>query len=232
MATVQRAGFTTVETFGPFYENVPETIGLLRKHGLSAKSGHFSLARAEGEPDRVVEIAQALGIDIVVVPYILPGERPTGVGGWASLGKRLKAISDRLGPHGLRVAWHNHDFEFAALEDGSRPIEHVLGDSLLWEADLAWIVKGGAEPASWLERYRGRVPLVHVKDIAPAGEKSDEDGWADVGTGTLSWADLWHRGVAAGAEAMIAEHDNPSDFDRFARTSFTAMHGYAQGGTR
>ena len=70
------------------------------------------------------------------------------------------------------------------LADGSLPIEHLLGDRLLWEADLAWAVRGGVDPRQWIERYRGRIPLVHVKDIAPAGEKADEDGWADVGTGT------------------------------------------------
>ena len=70
---------------------------------------------------------------------------------------------------------------------------------------------------------------MHVKDIAPAGDKTDEDGWADVGTGTLPWSELWRQCVAAGAEMMIAEHDNPSDFDRFARVSAAAMRAYAKG---
>ena len=82
--------------------------------------------------------------------------------------------------------------------------------------------------ARWIERYRGRIPLVHVKDIAPAGEKVDEDGWADVGAGVMPWARLWPQCVAAGAEIMIAEHDNPSDFERFARVSAAAMRGFAR----
>ena len=138
-------------------------------------------------------------------------------------------IEARLSAAGLRFAWHNHDFEFEPLADGSLPIEHLLGDRLLWEADLAWVVRGGADPRHWIERYRGRIPLVHVKDIAPAGDKADEDGWADVGAGTLPWSELWRQCVAAGAEMMIAEHDNPSDFDRFARVSAAAMRGYAKG---
>ena len=80
----------------------------------------------------------------------------------------------------------------------------------------------------WIERYRGRIPLVHVKDLAPAGAKTDEDGWADVGAGVLPWAALWSACVAAGAEIMIAEHDNPSDFARFARTSSAAMKALSQ----
>jgi sugar phosphate isomerase/epimerase len=50
------------------------------------------------------------------------------------------------------------------------------------------VIKGKADPRPFIERYRGRMPLVHVKDIAPPGENADEDGWADVGTGIVPWA--------------------------------------------
>ena len=99
----------------------------------------------------------------------------------------------------------------------------------MWEADLAWVARGQADPGLWIDRYRGRVPLVHVKDIARQGENVGEDGWADVGKGVLPWAELWRRCAAAGAEIMIAEHDNPSDFQRFARASAEAMRGFDKG---
>ena len=228
LATIARHGFTNVETFGPLYDDVDSTRRMLDAHGLRARSAHFSLAMLEDEGERVA-IARRLGVEIVVTPYLTPAERPATVGGWKALGAHLLRIEARLSAAGLRFAWHNHGFEFEALADGSLPIEHLLGDHLLWEADLAWMVLAGADPRPWIERYRGRIPLVHVKDIAPAGENADEDGWADVGTGTLPWSQLWRHCVAAGAEMMIAEHDNPSDFDRFARVSAAAMRGYGQG---
>jgi sugar phosphate isomerase/epimerase len=228
-ATIARHGFPDVETFAPYYDDVEATKRMLDDHGLSARSGHFVLAMLEHEGERAAEVAQRLGMEIVVAPFLTPAERPATVGSWKALGARLVAIGARLSSVGLRFAWHNHDFEFRPLEDGSLPIEHVLGDRLLWEADLAWVIRGGADPRRWIERYRGRIPLVHVKDIAPAGDKADEDGWADIGAGTVRWAELWPQCVAAGAEIMIAEHDNPSDFDRFVRFSATAMHGYAKG---
>jgi sugar phosphate isomerase/epimerase len=232
LATIARLGFTNVETFGPLYDDVAATRRILDSHGLSAKSGHFSVAMVESQSERVVDIARRLGVEIVVAPYLTPPERPTTVQGWKALGARLLAIGERILGAGLRFAWHNHDFEFRPLPDGSLPIEHVLGDRLLWEADLAWVIRGGADPRHWIERYRARIPLVHVKDIAPVGAKADEDGWADVGTGTVPWFELWPLCVAAGAEMMIAEHDNPSDFERFARVSVSAMRGYAKGDRR
>jgi sugar phosphate isomerase/epimerase len=232
LAVIARRGYTNVETFGPFHEDTAATRRLLDAHGLTARSGHFNLDMVENHRDRALDIAGRLGMEHIVVPYLPPEHRPTDRAGWTALGARLAEMSDWYGAQGRRLAWHNHDFEFAALPDGSLPIEHVLGATLPWKADIAWVVRGNADPEYWIERYRGRIPLVHVKDIEPAGRKPDEDGWADVGAGVLPWRDLWARCVSAGAEIMIAEHDNPNDFDRFAKVSAAAMRGYASGGER
>jgi len=90
------------------------------------------------------------------------------------------------------------------------------------------VALGDGDPIGWIDRYRHRIPLIHVKDVAPVGERTNEDGWSDVGEGALPWPALWSACVAAGAEVMIAEHDNPSDFDRFARVSCTAMRTFLQ----
>jgi sugar phosphate isomerase/epimerase len=229
LAIIRAAGFDNVETFGPWHDDPAATRALLDTHGLTAKSAHIDLETLEARPQRALDIARRLGVEIVVAPYLTPPQRPNAREGWQDLGARLARIDERFGAEGLRFAWHNHDFEFVALPDGSFPIEHVLGDALFWEADIAWVVRGKADPRLWIDRYRGRIPLVHVKDIAAAGTKAEEDGWADIGAGTLPWRALWARAVAAGAEIMIAEHDNPSDFRRFARASAEAMRGFAKG---
>jgi sugar phosphate isomerase/epimerase len=228
-AVLAELGYACVETFGPLHDDPAATRRLLDRYGLAARSAHFSLDLTENHAERTADIARQLGVEIIVAPYLGPEQRPTTAADWQALGTSLARIGERFAAEGFRFAWHNHDFEFQPLPDGSLPIEHVLGDGLLWEADVAWIARSGADPTLWIERYRGRIPLVHVKDIAPAGEHADEDGWADVGAGILPWRDLWRRCVEAGAEIMVAEHDNPSDFKRFARVSFEAMRAMANG---
>ena len=91
---------------------------------------------------------------------------------------------------------------------------------LEWEADIAWIVKGGGDPLDWIDRHGPRITAAHFKDIAPAGEKADEDGWADPGTGTMDWPAIAAALKAkTPCELLVAEHDNPSDFGRFARAA-------------
>ena len=75
------------------------------------------------------------------------------------------------------------------------------GPELEWEMDVAWVIRGGADPLAWIEKYKDRITAAHVKDIAPAGENTDEDGWADVGHGTVDWKAIMaalrkHRGQA------------------------------------
>lgn len=222
---VADAGYDGVETFRGLYDDMPTLRSALDGTGLFVRSAHYSFEMLEGEYDRSLDIARALGNEIIVLPYVVAEERPSDVAGWTAFGQRVAAIAERVTGDGFRFAWHNHDFEMRALPDGSRPLEHIFDASpkVEWEADLAWVVKGGEDPAKWLERYSGRVATMHVKDIAPAGQKIDEDGWADVGDGTLDWASLWQAGRQAGATLMIAEHDNPSDFRRFATRSIGAM---------
>lgn len=221
LAMLRRCGYTNVEPFGGLYDHLDGLARGLETYGLTAQSGHFALEMVEG--GRAVAVARRLGMNTVVVPYIAPPDRPADRDGWLRYGERLAKAAATVTAAGFRFAYHNHDFEFRRLPDGSLPFDHLMGGDVLWEADLAWVAKAGADPVPWLRRFAGRAPFIHVKDIAPAGEKADEDGWADVGSGTLDWPRLWREAVAAGAEVMVAEHDNPSDGERFARVSAAAM---------
>jgi sugar phosphate isomerase/epimerase len=223
LETVAAAGYRYVETFGPFYDDVGATQKLFERFKVTAPSGHVSLDMADGQRERTRDMAKALGMSLVITPHIMPDQRPSTASGWAELGLRLQRLSDYYAGLGLTYAWHNHDFEFNALPDGSLPIEHILGGGLAWQADLAWIRRGKADPVKWLNRYAGRVKSVHVKDDSAPGERADEDGWADPGAGVLPWKDYWAAAKKAGAEVMTAEHDNPKDFARFANAAMKTM---------
>ena len=91
---------------------------------------------------------------------------------------------------------------------------------LSWEFDIAWCMRGGVAPAPWIERYGSRIPAVHVKDIARTGEGLDEEGWADIGYGTIDWKSIVDMLRARScARHFVIEHDRPNDLERFARRS-------------
>lgn len=232
-AVLSKAGYTQVEGFGGIYEGMDDNqlAGLksdLDKNGLTMPTGHFSIDILESNPARAIEIASALGFKSAYCPYLMPDQRPTSAKAWFDFGARLQKAGAPLVKAGLDFGWHNHDFEFFTLEDGSCAQTQIFagGPELSWEADIAWIVRGGADPFEWLEEMGDRITSVHVKDIAPAGENAGEDGWADVGHGTVPWDRLKAALNATPVRYFIVEHDNPNDLVRFATRSITSFNSY------
>jgi sugar phosphate isomerase/epimerase len=223
------AGYAEVEGFGGVYDDPAGFRAELDRNGLAMPTAHFSIDALENDFDGVRRIADALGVKLMVCPYLVPEARPSDTAGWRGFGERLAKAGERARAAGYGFAWHNHDFEFKALPDGSVPMEHLLSAApgIGWEFDVAWCVRGGSDPMRWIDRHGQRISAVHVKDIARPGEGQDEDGWADVGHGAMDWAKLL-RALRAETPAkyFIMEQDNPNDIERFARRSLAAVQSY------
>ncbi len=224
-------GYEGVEGYGALYADdvqVADLIANLDQSGLEMPTGHFGLVQLETDPAKVLSIATALGIKRIYCPYILPADRPSVAAGWRAFGARLQAAGAPFRDAGLGFGWHNHDFELVALPDGNVPLDLIFegGPDLEWEIDVAWVVRGGADPVAWIMKYAERVTAAHVKDIAPEGENAAEDGWADVGHGTVDWKGLMAALRTTPCTHFIMEHDNPSDPARFATRAITAAKGF------
>lgn len=227
------AGYRQVEGYSALYAvlddaAVQQVRADLDANGLAMPTAHFSLDMLEAEPERVIAICRTLGIQAVYCPYLLPEERPTDAAGWHALGERLQKAGAPIRAAGLTFGWHNHDFEFFTLQDGTVPLDHLFegGPDLAWEADIAWIIRGGADPFAWIKKYGDRITAVHVKDIAPKGENAEEDGWADVGHGTVPWGDLARALAGSPVKNFIVEHDNPKDITRLATRSIATIKAF------
>ncbi|MBG6147705.1 sugar phosphate isomerase/epimerase [Labrenzia sp. EL_142] len=229
LSHLSNLGYTQVEGFGGNYEDAHAFNALLDKHGLAMPSGHFfPLEQFEDDLGTVVATAKTLGMKRLFCPALPPEQRVADADAWASVGKRLENIGKQVRDAGLRFGWHNHDFEFAACADGRLPMDILLQNapSIEWEADIAWIVRGGQDPLAWIDRYAERITTAHVKDIAPEDECIDEDGWADVGYGVMDWKTLTAALRNIDVDLFVMEHDNPSDFERFASRSIETFQRF------
>lgn len=219
-------GYAEVEGFGALYTDPDKVAALkaaLAETGLKMPTAHFGFDLLS-TPDTALKLAETLGISKVYCPFLMPADRPGDAAGWTAFGERLAEAGRPILDAGLAFGWHNHDFEFAPVE-GAFPMDLILAaDTRIGlELDVAWVVRGGQDPLGWMSKYADRITSLHVKDIAPAGENADEDGWADVGYGTLDWAGLMKAAEQTAAEHFIMEHDNPSDHRRFAQASLRTM---------
>jgi sugar phosphate isomerase/epimerase len=228
LAMLAKAGYTSVEGYGGLYDDAAGLAAALHKNHLKMPTGHFGMDMLEHEVSHALTIATTLGMERIYCPYIMPDQRPTDVAGWHDLGARLEKIAKPYQDAGFGFGWHNHDFEFVALPDGTIPQDAMFegGPGLEWEMDVAWVIRGGADPLKWIKKYGPRITSAHVKDIAPAGENEDEDGWSDVGHGTVDWKGLMAALRGVGCTNFVMEHDNPADHHRFATRSLASAKTY------
>jgi len=224
LEAASHAGFRHVEMIGSHLDDPARTLRRLETHGLRASSSHVALAQLRQKPEAIMDACEILGIDELYMPAVPSEDRDMDGAGWRALGAELGDIADDLLAGGLRLGYHNHDWELQAKEGEKTALELIFeaaGESpLTWQADVAWLVRGHVEPEPWLTRYADRLRSAHIKDIAPEGENTDQDGWADVGFGTLDWPTLWEVCRNSGAGWMVVEHDKPADPAGSARRSY------------
>ncbi|MCR4283027.1 MAG: sugar phosphate isomerase/epimerase [Bauldia sp.] len=219
-------GYDAVEPYGGNY--LDDAKGFRAKAdalGLAIPTAHVPLQLLDEDRARAVDLAKTLGLETVILPHVGGDARPKDVEGWKAFGRRLNQHAGHLREAGLKLAWHNHDFEYLPLADKSRPIDHILaGGGVLFEPDVAWIARAGADIAAELAKYGSRVAAFHIKDTAPKGVTKD-DGWTDVGAGTIDWKALWPTIARSGATLLVMENDNPSDWRAFATNSYKYVNG-------
>ncbi len=221
---VARAGYTGVEAYRDNFVDTEAFKVELNRQGLSVPSMHINIEELREELVACIAKAATFDCTHIVCPYLEPLLRPKDAKQWQTLGLELEVIASTLNRSGITFAWHNHDFEFCALADGEIPLVHLMDSapSMQWEIDVAWIVRAGADPLVWIQHYQSRLSAVHLKDLAPVGELLDEDGWADLGEGTIAWDKVMVSLLSSPATIYVTEHDNPSDLERFATRSIAA----------
>ena len=223
---VKRAGLDAVETTSANYDDPDRLHALLGELGLRAPSGHVGLPRLRADLDGTRALAERLGMRLLVVWGLPEAEQPASAAGWEAAGAELGAMATGLARHGVTLAFHNHDWELGRQADGRLGLDHLFEGAgaapLRWQADLAWLARGGGDVPALLEAHADRLVSAHVKDLASAGEAFEEDGWADLGFGVLPWADWWARLRRLGVDPVVLEHDAPSDPERFLTRSAAA----------
>jgi sugar phosphate isomerase/epimerase len=121
----------------------------------------------------------------------------------------LNKSSEAAKKAGLIFCYHNHDAEFRKVE-GQVPYEMMLSqtnpDQLKMELDVAWVIKGGYDPAELFRKNPGRFPLWHVKDLS-----QDRQTIEPVGNGTIDYKSIFKHAKTAGLQHFFVEHDMPAD---------------------
>lgn len=206
LARVAELGFKEMEFAGYMGNSAADVRSMLDANGLTSPAAHIQLLAIRDNLEREIETAQTIGQKYIVVPILPPNERT--IADYHRHAEALNRAGEACKAAGLKMGYHNHDFEFATVQ-GQRPydilVEETDPDLVAMELDLFWITKAGVDPAEYINKYPGRFTMLHVKDMDTLGRM------ADVGKGTIKFAELFSRVDTGGFEHYFVEHDNPGN---------------------
>jgi len=220
-------GYSGVEVYSGL--DFVQAAKLSKELGLQITSAHLPPPVGD-DRGRVLESADVLGINTVVIPWLTPAQYYESAEGVRRAIDLLNESYASLKATGLRLAYHNHDFEFNMV-NGQVAYEMLLSEldeSILLEVDMYWVKVGGYDPAELVRRLGERAPLLHVKD-GPADER--DAPMTAAGDGVLDIPGI----VAAGSEHtewLIVELDRcATDMMEAVEKSYRYMvgQGLAQG---
>ena len=230
LAALAQIGYRRVETAGFVGRTATEFKAALDAVGIWASSNHVgipqpfdpaawrtSLANAQVLESRYV-VHPAFGINFGT--GVVVRDRAT----WAAFARDLNRAGRMAREAGLRLGYHNHNWEFFRLtDDPSRTAFDVLIEEtdprlVHFEMDLFWVVRGARDPVDLLRRLRGRVRQYHVKDMNQAGS------FEDPGQGLLDFPRIFRTHQV---DEYIVERDDAGSAPRTPQDALvTARVGY------
>lgn len=223
-ATLQKvadAGYAYIEAAGyadgKFYGIEPaEFKSYLESLGLQPKSTHMGGVTLENA-DEQIAATKAAGFEYFVIPVPPMGMFTAGPEGMGMKGTKdelvtiLTTLGEKCSEAGLKLLYHNHDFEFKPMEDGTILTDYILENTdpahVNYQMDLFWVTKAGADPLAYFEKYPGRFKAWHVKDM------NDEGNFAPVGTGNIDFAKILAEKDQSGMEYYLVEQDQTFGLD-------------------
>jgi sugar phosphate isomerase/epimerase len=236
LAELAEIGYTRVEHAGFVGLTAAQFKAALDNAGLKATSGHVGIPQPFNADTwkRALEDAAIVGNKYIVHPFF--GLDANGVVTSGATYRRLADDLNKAGElarkAGLSLGYHNHHLEFVRQDGGNRTGFDILTANtdprlVHLEVDLYWAWRGAADPVDLINRHRGRIRQVHVKDMAVDTSSFTNAPFADLGTGLIDFGRIFRHAREAGLVEYIVERDDAGTPPRTPEQALdTARVGY------
>ena len=226
---VKEMGYDGVEFAGTFGFDPAALNALCAEIGLVPISAHVPAEEMMKDAEATFKKYATIGTRFVAIPYLVEEYRP-GAEKFGEMLEYIKNFGAVAKKYGMQLLYHNHDFEFVKLEDGTYGLDKIYkevdADLLQTELDTCWVNVGGEDPANFVRKYAGRAPVVHLKDFVGeksahmyeligiksenAGKQPEAFAFRPVGYGKQDFPAILAAAKDAGAEWVVVEQDSPT----------------------
>ncbi|MBC1249418.1 sugar phosphate isomerase/epimerase [Listeria welshimeri] len=196
---VAEMGYDGVEFAGYYGKSASEIKTKLAELGLEVAGSHISKEMLEEELEDVIVFERELGNKFIICPYADFETKQEGL----SFAEKLREIAKTIQQAGMQFGYHNHAHELEKVDDAII-LENLLGNvpEMIAELDTYWIEYAGVGVIPFIEKYRNRVPLVHIKDKSKTSKES-----TIIGEGILDISGYVKTAIASGTKWLIIEQE-------------------------
>lgn len=203
LAKIAEIGYEYVQVSGTCAYEPQWLKEQLGKNGLKCVLTHIPADRLTSDPLAVAKDHDVFCCDRVGLGWnafnLDDGDTPE------AFVEKYLPVAKGLKEGGKLFMYHNHDQEFKKW-NGKLVLDHLAeafpADLMGFTLDTFWITAGGGNPAQWVEKLSGRVPVIHLKDFS-YGRKM-----AVIGEGNINFDRVFEVAEKAGVEYMLVEQDD------------------------
>ena len=217
LARVKKIGYDAVQSSALGKIEPQELAKILKNEGLTCCATHIGLDAMRDTPEQVIENHKLWGCEL------------TAIGGWGwkdvesaeswtNFAKEYSAIASKFKGSGVSIGYHNHSHELVKY-NGQTALDLLFKNfsSDVWmEVDTYWITHGGGDPIEYVNKYAGRLPAIHLKDMGIGTVNGDrKQQMREIGEGNLNFRGIVEAARKAGTKWFIIEQDNCNGLDPF-----------------
>ena len=176
------SGYDGVEFAGFFETPAKKVLKCLEDNGIVPCGSHTSIDIITGDFNKTVEYNKAIGNDYIVIPWI-PEEMRNSREAWLFTAEKFNELNEKLKKYAMKLGYHNHAFEFEKFNGqyGYDILAENISDDIILEMDLYWVEYPGLSAVEYVKKYKSRLELLHVKDLA------DDKTSVEIGSGSINF---------------------------------------------
>lgn len=186
---------------GNYYGLAPKEIKeIVKDLGMTLRSGHVHI---DENWQRTLDEAAETGQD-----YLICSTMPTRgqtVDNYKKVADTFNKAAEDCKKVNITFGYHNHEYEFES-ENGQVLYDVLLDNTdpklVTMEMDLGWVVAAGHNPLKYFQRYPGRFPLWHLKDM-----KDNEAVSTEFGEGRLDISLMLLNAKQSGMKYFFVEQE-------------------------
>ena len=225
-AKIAELGYTEGQTARLPAVSDEQFVALAKKHGIKIVGTHYVYDKIINEPDAVMKTHDLWETKNIGIGCMPPVARES-YDNLMSFIETFNKAAENYAKHGFKLTYHNHSFEFVRI-NGNKTIMDYLYENLdpkntSFVLDTCWLTAGGVDVCEWLEKCRGRLDILHLKDMyLKKQDKFFVPAITEVGQGGVAWDRVMKTAEEVGVKHYVVEQDNNWSPDPMASLKISA----------